>query len=258
MPSPFPGMDPYLERKGLWSEVHHDLITDIRRALAKQLPSTYRVAIDRANYSVMLGDVERIGDPDVIIYEQESPSAFHSGTAVLDVALAVPDVIVLPTPFDYKQGYLEIRELGTEEVITVIEVLSHANKAGRRGRQQYLDKREKIMRSRTNLVEIDLLRSGHAPPLGAGRRDDYAIVVSRSWHRPRAAFYTFSVRESIPIFSIPLKRGQLELVLDLNDLLQQIYDSGGYDMAIDYRRPPTPCLSEEDAEWAQQLLAKEL
>ena len=37
MPSPFPGMDPYLEYPGLWPDVHHNLISDTQDFLAHQL-----------------------------------------------------------------------------------------------------------------------------------------------------------------------------------------------------------------------------
>ncbi|MEQ8961940.1 MAG: DUF4058 family protein, partial [Coleofasciculus sp. C2-GNP5-27] len=33
MPSPFPGMNPYLENPELWPEVHHWLITAIAESL---------------------------------------------------------------------------------------------------------------------------------------------------------------------------------------------------------------------------------
>ena len=254
MPSPFPGMDPYLERKGLWSEVHHDLITDIRRSLARQMSPKYRIAIDRANYSVLLSDVERVGDPDVIIYERANPPRQHGGVAVLDIPLAQPKTIRLPMPFDYEQGFLEIRELGTEKVITVIEVLSHANKNSRRGRQQYLKKRDQILQSRTNLVEIDLLRAGHSPLGELIEVNSYSVVVSRSWQRPRADLYAFGVREPIPAFVIPLRENEPEIPLDLNRLVATIYDAGGYGMAIDYSQPPTPRLRESDAEWAQKIV----
>ena len=40
MPSPFPGMDPYLENPSLWPDVHHMLISSYREMLAAQLRRT--------------------------------------------------------------------------------------------------------------------------------------------------------------------------------------------------------------------------
>jgi hypothetical protein len=38
MPSPFPGMDPYLEGR-LWPDVHHTLAVELRRHLVPLLPA---------------------------------------------------------------------------------------------------------------------------------------------------------------------------------------------------------------------------
>jgi hypothetical protein len=46
MPSPFPGMDPYLEGPGLWPVVHHTLISRYCELLAAQLRLKYLVRID--------------------------------------------------------------------------------------------------------------------------------------------------------------------------------------------------------------------
>ena len=43
MKSPFPGMDPYIEACGLWGDFHHDLISEIKHALAQAVPERYLV-----------------------------------------------------------------------------------------------------------------------------------------------------------------------------------------------------------------------
>jgi hypothetical protein len=40
----------------------------------------------------------------------------------------------------------------------------------------------------------------------------------------------------------------------LGQLLQEIYDRARYDLSIDYRQPPEPPLTAEDAAWADELL----
>ena len=68
----------------------------------------------------------------------------------------------------------------TQEVVTIVEVLSPANKRAGRGRDAYLQKRERVLGSSTHLVEIDLLRTGEPMPMAGALRDlDYRIVVSR-------------------------------------------------------------------------------
>ena len=108
-------------------------------------------------------------------------------------------------------------------------------------------------------IEIDLLRAGKAfamkiPGQQEVAKNNYRIVVSRGWQRPRADFYLFSVREPIPAFPIPLRRGETEPLVPLNQILHELYDQGGYDLAIDYHQAPEPALGDEDGQWAKALL----
>ncbi len=48
MPTPFPGMDPYLERRGLWEEVHTGLIAAMQQLLNPLLQPRYRAGFDLA------------------------------------------------------------------------------------------------------------------------------------------------------------------------------------------------------------------
>lgn len=263
MPTPFPGMDPYLERRGLWEEIHTDLIARIRQFLIPLLRPKYRVAIEQRTYlSLISSKGELIGKPDVMIttpkqvYPSPSPSVM-----VMEQAMTADQPLVgeLPTAEEIVERYLEIRDTATHEVITAIEILSPTNKETQEGRQQYEQKRRKVLASATSLVEIDLLRAGRAfaMKVGNGSEDktsDYRIVISRSWQRPYADIYLFSMRQRIPSFFIPLRSGEQEPVLPLNHLLHELYDQGGYDMAIDYSQPADPPLSEEDVQWMKELL----
>lgn len=62
------------------------------------------------------------------------------------------------------------------------------------------------------------------------------------------------MRQRIPSFFIPLRPGEQEPVLPLNQLLHELYDQGGYDMAIDYSQPADPPLAEEELQWMKELL----
>ena len=114
---------------------------------------------------------------------------------------------VLPIQEEVKHRYLKIKRVGDNEVITVIEILSPANKTGR-GRQEYEKKRQEIFRSETNLVEIDLLRQGKPLPMGVTQTNDYRLMVSRGDKRPWADVYLFSMRDTIPDLPIPLHLGE--------------------------------------------------
>ena len=258
MPTPFPGMDPYLERRGIWQQVHTDLIVSIRRFLTPLLRPRYHVGIEERTYlAVLPPDEQGTGIPDVLITSpQRDPGSTPTATIVTTPEAVQPLVAELPLPEEVTERYLEIRTVPEQQVITVIEILSPSNKLAREGRTQYEGKRLKVLSSLTHLVEMDLLRSGHPFPMKAPGHNDYRIVISRSQDRPRADIYLFGVRNLVPAFPIPLRPGDTEPILPLNDILHELYDQGGYDLIIDYRQPPPPPLSEADAAWARQLVAQ--
>lgn len=253
MPTPFPGMDPYLEQRGIWEQVHADFIVDIRRYLETRVRPRYHVSIEQRTYLALLPPKEQlIGIPDVLVLEPSGGFAFQ--TLVADTIAAEPEVGVLPMAEEVRERYLEIRDVQTELVVTVIEILSPSNKLSKTGREQYETKRMNVLSSLTNLVEIDLLRAGRPFAMKASRQTDYRIVISRRQQRPHADLYLFNLRQPIPSFPIPLRPGEQEPVLPLNQLLHTLYDQGGYDLAIDYSRPADPPLSEADTQWATELL----
>ena len=256
MPTPFPGMDPYLERPGIWQQVHADLIVDIRRFLTPQVRPRYYVAIEQLTYLTIISPLEqRVGVPDVLVVATPpSPSLTTSATAAMATDVQ-PLVAELPQPEEVQQRYLEIRDTATHTVITTIEILSPANKIGREGRRQYEEKRLKVLGSLTNLVEIDLLRAGEPLPMRLAHHNDYRLVVSRSHQRPCADVYLFSVRQPIPAIPIPLQPGEAEPVLPLNQLLHDLYDKGSYELMIDYHHPPVPPLAAPEAAWVTELLS---
>lgn len=256
MPSPFPGMNPYLEHPELWPGIHHWLIIAIAEALVPPLRPKYRVAVEVRLYEEVTGGQSlSVGIPDVTI--KRSPGATSLG--ISDVAVAAPKTspltVAVPMPLTVRQGYLEVREVATGEVVTAIELLSPTNKRGGKGRRDYESKRMQVLGSLTHLVEIDLLRERKPMPvLNVTVDSDYRILVSRSERRPQADLYAFNLRDSIPSFPLPLQAGDREPFVDLQFLLQQVYDRAGYDLAIDYAREPVPALSEEDAAWMDALL----
>jgi Protein of unknown function (DUF4058) len=252
MPSPFPGMDPYLEHPGMWPEVHHRLISAIADALEQTLSLDYRVAIEKRTYLSVPEDSVLVGIPDVSVYRQAETA---TATAVLPETKSAFVTVMLPMPEEVKEGYLEILDMATGAVVTAIEVLSPTNKRPGTGLDAYLSKRRTVLGSQTHLVEIDLLRGGAAMPmLGKIAPSDYRILVSRSATRPRAALYAFNLEDPIPVVGIPLKTGDAEVPLDLQALLSGIYDRARYRLAIDYAQTPVPPLRQSAQAWAQQCL----
>lgn len=211
MPTPFPGMDPYLERRDRWQAVHTRLIVAIADALGPQIRPRYRVDIELRTY------------------------------------------VEIPMPEEIHERYLVVREVATEEVITIIEILSLANKLTHEGREAYEAKRAAVLGSKTHLIEIDLLRAGDPLSPFLPQQSDYRILISRFRTRPQAAAYPFSIRDPIPDIPVPLRPGDPEPTLPLNKLLHALYDRAGYDLVIDYGQPPSPPLNEADVAWVSRL-----
>jgi len=273
MPTPFPGMDPYLERPNLWSNVYNSLITAIRDTLAPLLRPRYFVAVQERAYLDEPGGMGFINIPDAAVVGPYAPSPVRQRpTQPLSAQLTAvqPLTIDLPMPVRVRETYLEIQELADDpgpsigvngdshpvKVVTLLEILSPWNKRGGIGRHEYTHKRTKILNSMTNLVEIDLLRAGAGMSTVEQVHYDYSILLSAARSRPRAKFYPFTVRQAIPSFSLPLQPEDEEPIIDLNEILHALYDRAGYDLRINYRTEPIPPLDKDDAPWADTLLHK--
>ncbi len=255
MRSPFPGMNPYLENPELWSEVHSRLIVAIADDLSDHLSERYRVAIQKRTYFSGEGDSLLVGIPDISVVGKQPEPSQTSATATL-TPLVEPITVTLPIAEEVQERYLEIREVATGAVITAIEILSPKNKRAGEGRQAYQRKRNQVLASLTHLVEIDLLRSGQPLPILGATQSDYRIVVSRSDRRPSAQLYAFSVRQEVPNLPVPLKPGEEEPMVNLQAILDGVYERGRYHLAIDYTQPAQPPLNAEDTDWATELIRK--
>jgi Protein of unknown function (DUF4058) len=163
MPSPFPGMDPYLEQPVFWSEFHNRLIVAIADAIVPSLLPRYYVGVETRTYR---------GHDDGELLPQE---------------------VTLPISSETKERYLEVREAVMDAVIAVIEVLSPKNKRKGDGRVADEAKRQKILDSASHLVEIDLLRSDSPMAMQGAVGSDYRVLVSRSERRPKAELYGFTL-----------------------------------------------------------------
>ena len=258
MPSPFPGMNPYLEASQLWPDLHHRLITAIADLLAPQLEPKYIVAIERRVYEVVDETPLLVGLPDVMVQRSTTtPEQTNTNVATLSPP-AQPITVTVPIPETVRQGYLEIRQVGNNQVITAIEILSPVNKRPGKGRETYEAKRQNVLTSLTHLVEIDLLRQWEPMPiLEPNIQSHYRILVSRRQRRPLADLYAFNLQHSIPTFPLPLLAGDAEPVIDLKALLDLIYDRAVYRLQINYNNEPVPALTEEDATWADTLLTEQ-
>ncbi|MEG4318546.1 MULTISPECIES: DUF4058 family protein [unclassified Microcoleus] len=255
MPNPFPGMNPYLESPDFWPEVHHLLIGMIQESLVPQLIPKYRVAIEKRIYEIKGEQSLLVGIPDVSIPHNPIPRNLSTSNVAVATRTTEPLKVRLAMSEELREGYLEVIDMATKEVVTVIEVLSPANKRPGKGREMYEEKRDKIFGSRTNFVEIDLLRGWEPlPVLDNDIAAHYRILVSRSNQRPGADLYLFNLPDASPCFPLPLRGGDVEPIVDLQALLNTVYDRAAYDFTLDYTAQLVPALSESDAVWADSLL----
>jgi hypothetical protein len=250
MPSPFPGMNPYLEQRDAWHEFHEGFVNRAGDALEVQIGEHYIVKTDSHIYLEDESEDSRrlIGRHDVGIVTAQNPLTAASGASVL-----APMHVQAPVEEVEEESFLEIRDREHRQLITVIELLSPANKRPGENRDQYLAKRRYLLRSTSHLVEIDLLRGWPRMPLVPAPQCDYCTIVSRFEDRPKMDCWPLLLRDPLPRIPVPLRAPDPDVFLDLQELLQQIYDAKGFRKYI-YRTPPDPPLSPEDAEWAKQFV----
>jgi hypothetical protein len=201
MASPFPGMDPYLKNPELWSAVHSRLIVAIADELVEHLSEKYRVEVEKRVYFSSDDESVLVGIPDVSVATSRSAKS-TAGTLPVQ-----PETVTVPLAEEVTERYLEIREVATGMVVTVIELLSPKNKRPGEGRIAYLRKRTQVLASVSHLVEIDLLRGGQPLPITSSHASDYRILVSQADRRPTADLYGFDLQQPIPPFPVPLMSG---------------------------------------------------
>ncbi len=259
MPSPFPGMDPYLEAPTRWTDLHHRLISGIADTLQAQIRPQYYARIGERVYVITPPHALY---PDVMLVEHKlrEPTATYTRSRAPVGADDAPLIITLP-PAEQREAFVEIVHAAGDEVVTVIEVLSPANKTPGEGRDLYLRKQRDLLQSQAHLVEIDLLSIGPhtvaCPETGIGlppatRR--YLICVHRASVRFQYELYPVSLQQHLPHVRTPLRAPDADAVLDLPMIFTQCYDNGGYGDLIDYGRPPSAGLSAEEAAWTDGLL----
>lgn len=252
MRSPFPGMDPYLEHPALWPDPHHSLIVALANAISPQVAPRYYVGLGRRIYLLKGDDIIFAGHPDlarVVERTLRGRAPALAEATVLEVDVPMSDHV--------EENYLEIHEVRTGMLVTIVELLSPTNKLSEAGREQYIQKRAQVLSTRTHLVEIDLLRAGEPMPVvGRSIQSDYRILVSRGERRPRAQLYAFNLRQPIPQFPLPLLPGDPEPIVDLNRVLHDLYDRARFDLRLDYAQPSVPPLEGEDETWAAARLTR--
>ncbi len=209
MPSPFPGMDPYLEEPGLWPDVHHGIISYTQELLTRLLRPKYYVRVEERVYLSDESDPgRRVIIPDIRIADRPEWQGGPLPSGGAD-ALAVAESVVVTSLFeeDIHEARLEIIDREQRRVVTVIEVVSPTNKVrGSRGRDSYLQKRAEVFNSPSHMVEIDLLRDGDPLPFQeAAPPHDYLVHVSVRELRPQGRAWPILLPQRLPVVEVPLR-----------------------------------------------------
>lgn len=221
MASPFPGMDPFLEEEKLWSGFHHHLISCLYQTILPGLVDRYRARVGHRRYAT-------------------------------EMALFTSVVRE-----EHEEEYIEIRQRGDGRLITLVEVLSPANKTTPEGRKVYMAKREESRDARCNLVEIDLILQGQ--PLHDFSREglpewDYAVTVTRATQPERHEIYTSTLQKRLPRFRLPLAADDRDTVLDLQATFTRCFDQGDFASNIDYGKDPATKVSDNQRAWLNEFL----
>jgi hypothetical protein len=259
MKSPFPGMDPYLERH--WGDVHSSMITFAKQSLQQQLGADL---VARSEERIYVDDDDALRRqhrvPDVRVVEYGISDVPMRPTA--GIAIAEPVVIEVLSD-EITESFIQILDVANgNRVVTVIEFLSPANKLYKAARKSYKDKQEECLDARTNLVEVDLTRAGKREllvsefELPEKKRGEYLVSVYRAniGKHGRREGYGLKFQERLPGIRIPLRSGDADIALDLQSLVNQAYDAGAYGKTLNYNKECDPPIAEEHAAWADELL----
>lgn len=255
MPSPFPGMDPYLEAPAIWEDFHANLAGEIQAQLAPKISPHYIAAlIPRVSYEeIIIGERPVTIKPDVSILQIDQQPFSGTATAIAPAPLTAPVVEEIPV----KLWSVEIKRTDSGTLVTAIEILSPVNK--RRGHQAYLDyqrKRRTLRRQGVHLLEIDLLRQGERFPVQEVKLPDtpYFVFLQRAI-TVRVEIWPVPLLESIPLIPVPLKEPDPDVPLDLNLAIRSVYDRAYYQLRINYDQPPPkPNLSSHELAWLEARL----
>ena len=250
MPSPFPGMDPYLEGP-MWPDVHHRLGFIISDTLVDLIPDRYVIRIEPRLVEDNLTTEEiAVMFPDVLIrHPREQVIAGGASTATLTPRATFPVV----APFEVSVTEVTIRESATNSLVTSIEIVSPANKRGE-GFQKFENKWRRLHRAGVHLIEIDLIRVGARIFPYPAAHSHYLLTVTRAG-RSRTEAWPVSVREALPMIPVPLSPPDEDSFIDLQPMLDRIYDRAKFGKDVDYSiDPPAPPFSEADREWMRERI----
>ena len=257
MPSPFPGMDPFLEGY-LWPDVHSALASKIRQQLTPLLRPKYAARLEvyltedplpEGEVGILYPDVEVVETPQQS--NQTSSNRDSSGISTI-----TPPALALPVfqPVPVRLTSIEIRDTANNKLVTSIEILSPVNKR-EPGLSTYQKKRHRLYQADVHLLELDLLRRGMRP-FAQPRLPQvpYCVALTRAGAK-QIEIWPIELPTPLPVVPVPLRSPDPDVPLDLQTALAAIYDEAAYDLTLDYQQtPPPPALSNENNNWLKSMI----
>ncbi|MFO0970243.1 MAG: DUF4058 family protein [Gemmataceae bacterium] len=260
MPSPFPGMDPFIEAYGLWEDFHSHLIEGVYDALAAQAPERYVVRTGERTYVVLSEGLEepRLFKPDIAVTDLGGPGT-ATATSVAEVTTAMAPVVMHAfLKEEIRETFVEIRDAEREgAIVACIEALSPTNKRRGADGREYLDKRRAFLSGVANFVEIDLLRGGHRMPMvEPWPASPYYVLVARRESAPACRVWRANSVQPLPHIPVPLLPSDGDLTLDLQPIVDRIYARSRYSRSINYADARGLKLQEDEQELVRQFSQK--
>ena len=255
MPSPFPGMDPYLEGY-LWADVHQALAYQCRRQLVPLVAPKYavRLAVTMVTDRVPAHEIGLIF-PDIEIIRSPRPTepaviATPAAVAIPPAPVSIPLDVLVPT----RLVTVEVHDIAQKTLVTSIEIISPANKR-EPGWSAFVSKRDELRLAGVHVLEIDLLRRGKRTWSDA-RVDaaPYMAALVRAGHI-QAELWPIGLRDPLPLLPVPLRPPDPDVPLDVQQALDLIYDEAQYGLTLNYDEPPSPpSLASQDMAWVERCV----
>ncbi len=256
MKSPFPGMDPFIEARGLWTDFHDSLIVELRSILNTQLPERYQALVGERTFIDVVEPIEgtaseHLVEPDVRIDQRPNvASAADWASQETSAAVAAPPLVMHPQlSVEEVETYLEVHDsLEGDRVVTCIEVMSPTNKRpGSPGWGEYDRKRQLMFRGAANFIEIDLLRGGKRRPMREPwPNSPYYVLVLRQADAPRCHVYAAHAIQPLPTVPIPLSPPDADLMISLQPAVDSVLARSRYERRLRYQEPLKPPLTEAE------------
>jgi hypothetical protein len=157
---------------------------------------------------------------------------------------------------EHRETFVEIYETSAgQRLVTSIEVLSPSNKRpSTEGWELYQRKRQSLLLGNASLLEIDLLRGRQRMRvLDPWPESPFTLLVARAG-APLCRVWRAHYQRPLPVTPVPLAKPDSDIPLDLQPMIDDIYQRFRYARSIDYGKPLNPPLDVAETTWLKHQL----